>query len=42
MIGMLQLVSVLYDSGCRIGELLNCNIKDIEWNNDGYRITLRR
>jgi len=35
------IVSVLYDSGCRIGELLNCNIKDIEWNNDGYRITLR-
>jgi len=35
------IVSVMYESGARIGEIVNCNIKDVEFNNDGYKITLR-
>ncbi len=34
------LVSVMYDSGSRVGEIISCRIGDIEFNNEGYKITL--
>jgi len=35
------LIAVLAESGCRIGELVGCNIKDlVEINRDMYRLTL--
>lgn len=34
------LLSVLYDSGCRIGEILTLRVKDIEFDGFGMRLTV--
>ena len=31
---------MLYDSGCRIGELLTLRVKDIEYDDYGIRLTV--
>lgn len=33
------IISVLADSGCRIGEILSCRIKDVKFLDDGCRLT---
>lgn len=33
------LIAVLYESGCRRGELLSCRIKDVDFNENGCKIT---
>lgn len=33
------IIAILYDSGCRIGELLSCRIKDVVFTDDGCEIT---
>jgi integrase/recombinase XerD len=33
-------IAVLYDSGCREGELANCKTKDVQWNSNGYWLML--
>jgi integrase/recombinase XerD len=33
------LIATLYDSGCRIGELLSCRVKDVEFVNYGCNLT---
>ena len=35
------LISMLYDSGCRIGELLTLRVKDIEFDNYGMKLTVK-
>lgn len=35
-----SLISMLYDSGCRIGELLTLRVKDIEYDDYGIRLTV--
>ncbi|MEM0159652.1 MAG: site-specific integrase [Candidatus Micrarchaeaceae archaeon] len=35
-----SLISLLYDSGCRIGELLTLRVKDIEYDDYGIRLTV--
>jgi site-specific recombinase XerD len=34
------MIMVLYESGCRIGELLNMKLKDVEFNRYGVKITV--
>ena len=34
-------ISVLYDSGCRIGEILTLRVKDIEFDEFGMRLTVK-
>ncbi|MEM3829269.1 MAG: site-specific integrase, partial [Conexivisphaerales archaeon] len=34
------LISLLYDSGCRIGELLTLRVKDVEYDEYGMRLTV--
>ena len=35
------LISMLYDSGCRIGELLTLRVKDLEFGRYGLRLTVK-
>ena len=35
------LVSMLYDSGCRIGELLTLRVKDLEFDDYGMKLTVK-
>ena len=35
------LISMLYDSGCRIGELLTLRVKDLEYDHYGLRLTVK-
>jgi site-specific recombinase XerD len=35
------IISMLYESNCRIGELLNLRIKDVEFDTDCIRVTLK-
>ena len=35
------LISMLYDSGCRIGELLTLRVKDLDFDNYGMRLTVK-